>query len=96
MDEESKLELTQSKVYAVKEVMSENIAKALHRGEALEDLENKSQSLQDQSAIFYKTAVTVKRNERRKAWMMKIGIVVGFLVVVMIVVLVIYSAVKRV
>ncbi|XP_051954180.1 vesicle-associated membrane protein 4 isoform X4 [Xyrauchen texanus] len=60
-----KIKLVQSQVDEVIDVMQENISKVIERGERLEDLQDKSESLSDNASAFSSRA---KQIHRRMWW----------------------------
>uniref|UniRef100_A0A8C5CXM2 Vesicle-associated membrane protein 4 n=1 Tax=Gadus morhua TaxID=8049 RepID=A0A8C5CXM2_GADMO len=82
-DEEEDFFLVQSQVDEVIDVMQENISKVIERGERLEDLQDKSESLSDNASAFSSRA---KQLHRRMWWRdMKVGLCVcvwGWVIVV--------------
>jgi len=60
----SKVDAVRQKVDAVKNTMSENIDKVLERGERLDDVAAKSESMRDQAAAFRAKG----RSLRRQMW----------------------------
>ena len=70
-----KLAMVNEKIDSVKEIMSDNIDKMLERGETLEELDQRAESLSAMSKQFHKRAKQVKRF---KAWQnAKHGLVLG-------------------
>uniref|UniRef100_A0A3P9MVE5 Vesicle-associated membrane protein 4 n=1 Tax=Poecilia reticulata TaxID=8081 RepID=A0A3P9MVE5_POERE len=70
-DEEEDFFLVQSQVDEVIDVMQENISKVIERGERLDDLQDKSESLSDHASAFSSRA---KQLHRRMWWRdMKVG-----------------------
>uniref|UniRef100_A0A673CEI9 V-SNARE coiled-coil homology domain-containing protein n=1 Tax=Sphaeramia orbicularis TaxID=375764 RepID=A0A673CEI9_9TELE len=68
-----KLKQVQSQVDEVIDVMQENISKVIERGERLDDLQDKSESLSDNASAFSSRA---KQLHRRMWWRdMKVGCV---------------------
>uniref|UniRef100_A0A8C5J1J1 Vesicle associated membrane protein 4 n=1 Tax=Junco hyemalis TaxID=40217 RepID=A0A8C5J1J1_JUNHY len=63
-DEEEDFFFVQNQVDEVIDVMQENITKVIERGERLDDLQDKSDSLSDNAAAFSKRA----KHLRRQMW----------------------------
>ncbi|XP_064604659.1 vesicle-associated membrane protein 7-like [Liolophura sinensis] len=81
-----------SQVDEVKDVMTQNIDKVLERGERLDDLMDKTEELEANSATFQRTAKRI----RRKYWwkntkMMLILVCVVLVVIVVLVIVILYS-----
>uniref|UniRef100_A0A3B5AE76 Vesicle associated membrane protein 4 n=1 Tax=Stegastes partitus TaxID=144197 RepID=A0A3B5AE76_9TELE len=70
-----KIKQVQSQVDEVIDVMQENISKVIERGERLDDLQDKSESLSDNASAFSSRA---KQLHRRMWWRdMKVGCFMG-------------------
>ena len=65
---QSSLLTAETKVAAVKELMTASVAKALNSVEHLEELEESSERFEEQSKQFSKRAVAVKKVHRRNYW----------------------------
>ena len=64
----SPLRTVESKVAAVKDVMSASVARALQSVEHLEELEESSERFEAASAQFQKKSAVVKKQHRRNGW----------------------------
>uniref|UniRef100_A0A8C8DPJ1 Vesicle-associated membrane protein 4 n=1 Tax=Oryzias sinensis TaxID=183150 RepID=A0A8C8DPJ1_9TELE len=77
----------QSQVDEVIDVMQENISKVIERGERLDDLQDKSESLSDNASAFSSRA---KQLHRRMWWRdMKMKIIVALVVIALLLVIII-------
>ncbi|XP_054592275.2 vesicle-associated membrane protein 4 isoform X1 [Nothobranchius furzeri] len=82
-----KMKHVQSQVDEVIDVMQENISKVIERGERLDDLQDKSESLSDHASAFSSRA---KQLHRRMWWRdMKMKIVVALVVVAILLIIII-------
>uniref|UniRef100_A0A3Q3VPM5 V-SNARE coiled-coil homology domain-containing protein n=1 Tax=Mola mola TaxID=94237 RepID=A0A3Q3VPM5_MOLML len=81
-----KIKQVQSQVDEVIDVMQENISKVIERGERLDDLQDKSESLSDNASAFSSRA---KQLHRRMWWRdMKVGtttLLVTFIIIISII-----------
>uniref|UniRef100_A0A3P9KH98 V-SNARE coiled-coil homology domain-containing protein n=1 Tax=Oryzias latipes TaxID=8090 RepID=A0A3P9KH98_ORYLA len=76
----------QSQVDEVIDVMQENISKVIERGERLDDLQDKSESLSDNASAFSSRA---KQLHRRMWWRdMKMKIIVALVVIALLLVII--------
>ncbi|XP_062858220.1 vesicle-associated membrane protein 4 isoform X3 [Trichomycterus rosablanca] len=82
-----KIRHVQSQVDEVIDVMQENISKVIERGERLEDLQDKSESLSDNASAFSSRA---KQLHRRMWWKdMKMKMIVALVVVILLLIIII-------
>ncbi|KAM9530063.1 vesicle-associated membrane protein 4 isoform 1-T2 [Salvelinus alpinus] len=82
-----KIRQVQSQVDEVIDVMQENISKVIDRGERLEDLQDKSESLSDNASAFSSRA---KQLHRRMWWRdMKMKAIIALVVVVLLLIIII-------
>ncbi|XP_062858219.1 vesicle-associated membrane protein 4 isoform X2 [Trichomycterus rosablanca] len=81
-----KIRHVQSQVDEVIDVMQENISKVIERGERLEDLQDKSESLSDNASAFSSRA---KQLHRRMWWKdMKMKMIVALVVVILLLIII--------
>uniref|UniRef100_A0A8C7GBY0 Vesicle associated membrane protein 4 n=1 Tax=Oncorhynchus kisutch TaxID=8019 RepID=A0A8C7GBY0_ONCKI len=81
-----KIRQVQSQVDEVIDVMQENISKVIDRGERLEDLQDKSESLSDNASAFSSRA---KQLHRRMWWRdMKMKAIIALVVVVLLLIII--------
>uniref|UniRef100_A0A3Q3J908 V-SNARE coiled-coil homology domain-containing protein n=1 Tax=Monopterus albus TaxID=43700 RepID=A0A3Q3J908_MONAL len=77
----------QSQVDEVIDVMQENISKVIERGERLDDLQDKSESLSDNASAFSSRA---KQLHRRMWWRdMKMKMIIALVVVALLLIIII-------
>jgi len=91
-----KLKEVQGKVDQVKNIMKDNVSKALENGESLQDVEVKADQLEQQAKGFNQGAVQVKKKfrcEYYKATAILVGLVV--LIIIIIVVIVVETNKKK-
>ncbi|XP_078801786.1 vesicle-associated membrane protein 4 isoform X2 [Oryzias latipes] len=82
----NKIKHVQSQVDEVIDVMQENISKVIERGERLDDLQDKSESLSDNASAFSSRA---KQLHRRMWWRdMKMKIIVALVVIALLLVII--------
>ncbi|XP_059369087.1 vesicle-associated membrane protein 4-like isoform X1 [Carassius carassius] len=82
-----KIKQVQSQVDEVIDVMQENISKVIERGERLDELQDKSESLSDNASAFSSRA---KQLHRRMWWRdMKIKMIIALVVVILLLVIII-------
>ncbi|XP_060722696.1 vesicle-associated membrane protein 4 isoform X2 [Tachysurus vachellii] len=82
-----KIRQVQSQVDEVIDVMQENISKVIERGERLEDLQDKSESLSDNASAFSSRA---KQLHRRMWWRdIKMKMIVALVIVVLLLIIII-------
>ncbi|XP_067085879.1 vesicle-associated membrane protein 4 isoform X1 [Osmerus mordax] len=82
-----KIKHVQSQVDEVIDVMQENISKVIERGERLEDLQDKSESLSDNASAFSSRA---KQMHRRMWWRdTKMKMIIGLVVVGLLLIIII-------
>ncbi|XP_002132118.2 vesicle-associated membrane protein 4-like [Ciona intestinalis] len=88
-----KVKRVQSQVNEVVDVMQTNIGKVLERGDKLEDLQDKSESLAD-SATHFNTHAT---RLRKQMWWkdMRTKIVIGVLLLMILIIIIVSIAVKN-
>uniref|UniRef100_A0AAR2L3L6 Vesicle-associated membrane protein 4 n=1 Tax=Pygocentrus nattereri TaxID=42514 RepID=A0AAR2L3L6_PYGNA len=81
-----KIRQVQSQVDEVIDVMQENISKVIERGERLDDLQDKSESLSDNASAFSSRA---KQLHRRMWWRdMKMKMIVALVVVILLLIII--------
>uniref|UniRef100_A0A9J8APS7 Vesicle-associated membrane protein 4 n=2 Tax=Cyprinus carpio TaxID=7962 RepID=A0A9J8APS7_CYPCA len=81
-----KIRQVQSQVDEVIDVMQENISKVIERGERLDELQDKSESLSDNASAFSSRA---KQLHRRMWWRdMKIKMIIALVVVILLLVII--------
>uniref|UniRef100_A0A3Q3SHV5 Vesicle-associated membrane protein 4 n=1 Tax=Mastacembelus armatus TaxID=205130 RepID=A0A3Q3SHV5_9TELE len=81
-----KLKQVQSQVDEVIDVMQENISKVIERGERLDDLQDKSESLSDNASAFSSRA---KQLHRRMWWRdMKMKMIIALVVVALLLIII--------
>lgn len=80
-----KLGQLEAHVQEVKDIMTANIEKVVSRGEALEDLTDRSEKLQNSSVEFRVNATKLKRKIRWKCVKLTLVIVVIFLVILAVI-----------
>ncbi|XP_051930247.1 vesicle-associated membrane protein 4 isoform X3 [Hippocampus zosterae] len=82
-----KLKHVQSQVDEVIDVMQENISKVIERGERLDDLQDKSESLSDNASAFSSRA---KQLHRRMMWRnMKMKMIIALVVIGLLLIIII-------
>ncbi|CAB1414874.1 unnamed protein product [Pleuronectes platessa] len=82
-----KIKQVQSQVDEVIDVMQENISKVIERGERLDDLQDKSESLSDNASAFSSRA---KQMHRRMWWRdMKMKMIIALVVVALLLIIII-------
>lgn len=82
-----KIKHVQSQVDEVIDVMQENISKVIERGERLDDLQDKSESLSDNASAFSSRA---KQLHRRMWWRdMKMKAIIALVVVALLLIIII-------
>nr|XP_057929099.1 vesicle-associated membrane protein 4 isoform X2 [Doryrhamphus excisus]XP_057929100.1 vesicle-associated membrane protein 4 isoform X2 [Doryrhamphus excisus]XP_057929101.1 vesicle-associated membrane protein 4 isoform X2 [Doryrhamphus excisus]XP_057929102.1 vesicle-associated membrane protein 4 isoform X2 [Doryrhamphus excisus]XP_057929103.1 vesicle-associated membrane protein 4 isoform X2 [Doryrhamphus excisus] len=82
-----KLKQVQSQVDEVIDVMQENISKVIERGERLDDLQDKSESLSDNASAFSSRA---KQLHRRMWWRdMKMKMIIALVVLGLLLIIII-------
>ncbi|KAL2089358.1 hypothetical protein ACEWY4_014046 [Coilia grayii] len=82
-----KIRQVQSQVDEVIDVMQENISKVIERGERLDDLQDKSESLSDNASAFSSRA---KQLHRRMWWRdVKMKAVIALVVVILLVIIIV-------
>ncbi|XP_035508646.1 vesicle-associated membrane protein 4 [Morone saxatilis] len=82
-----KMKQVQSQVDEVIDVMQENISKVIERGERLDDLQDKSESLSDNASAFSSRA---KQLHRRMWWRdMKMKVIIALVVVALLLIIII-------
>ncbi|XP_005795607.1 vesicle-associated membrane protein 4 isoform X1 [Xiphophorus maculatus] len=82
-----KMKNVQSQVDEVIDVMQENISKVIERGERLDDLQDKSESLSDHASAFSSRA---KQLHRRMWWRdMKMKMIIALVVVALLLIIII-------
>ncbi|XP_061681813.1 vesicle-associated membrane protein 4 isoform X2 [Syngnathoides biaculeatus] len=82
-----KLKHVQSQVDEVIDVMQENISKVIERGERLDDLQDKSESLSDNASAFSSRA---KHLHRRMLWRnMKMKMIIALVVVGLLLIIIV-------
>ncbi|XP_064791593.1 vesicle-associated membrane protein 4-like isoform X3 [Oncorhynchus masou masou] len=85
-DEEEDFFLVQSQVDEVIDVIQENISKVIDRGERLEDLQDKSDSLSDNASAFSSRA---KQLHRRMWWRdVKMKAIIALVVVILLLIII--------
>lgn len=82
-----KLNASRVKVEQIKQVMIQNIEKALVRGAAMSELEDRSSSLASSAIAFEKSAQQLKCKFLKEKWKL-IAIIVGVIVVIIIIIVV--------
>jgi hypothetical protein len=82
----SKIEDTQKAVIEVKEIMADNIKKALERGGNLDELGERSINLRSQAQVFKSTATAVRKKTKCNKHRWAIIIVVLAVVIIIIIV----------
>ena len=88
-DANSKTRLIQGQLEEVKVVMKDNIGKVIERGEAIEDLQDKSDDLYTHSFSFRNSS----RKLRCQMWWKNCRVyLLGFLIAVVILVLILWAA----
>lgn len=85
----SKLMAVQNKVDQVKDIMKDNVAKALDNVESLDELDAKSENFENQAKKFEKSAGQVKRMMRCQNWKLT-AIIVG--IVILLIIIIVASA----
>ncbi|KAI3368954.1 hypothetical protein L3Q82_025926, partial [Scortum barcoo] len=81
-----KMKQVQSQVDEVIDVMQENISKVIERGERLDDLQDKSESLSDNASAFSSRA---KQLHRRMWWRdMKMKMIIALVVVALLLIII--------
>uniref|UniRef100_A0A672JI33 Vesicle-associated membrane protein 4 n=1 Tax=Salarias fasciatus TaxID=181472 RepID=A0A672JI33_SALFA len=81
-----KIKQVQSQVDEVIDVMQENISKVIERGERLDDLQDKSESLSDNASAFSSRA---KQLHRRMWWRdMKMKMIIALIVVALLLIII--------
>ncbi|KAI5090473.1 vesicle-associated membrane protein 4 isoform X1 [Silurus meridionalis] len=81
-----KIRHVQSQVDEVIDVMQENISKVIERGERLEDLQDKSESLSDNASAFSSRA---KQLHRRMWWKdIKMKMIVALVIVILLLIII--------
>jgi len=88
-----KLKNVQDKVDAVKEVMKDNVAKALDNVDALDELEGKSEQFESQAKQFEKSATKTKTMMRCRD--IKITALIAFIVIIIIIIIVVSTLPKK-
>ncbi|KAK2883598.1 hypothetical protein Q8A67_017235 [Cirrhinus molitorella] len=82
-----KIRQVQSQVDEVIDVMQENISKVIERGERLDELQDKSESLSDNASAFSSRA---KQLHRRMWWRdMKMKMIIALVVVILLLIIII-------
>jgi len=87
-----KLKNVQDKVEAVKEVMKDNVNKALTNVDALDELEGKSEQFESQAKQFEKSATKTKNMMRCRN--IKVTLVIVFIIVIIIIIIVVTTLPK--
>ncbi|XP_059710670.1 vesicle-associated membrane protein 4 isoform X2 [Haemorhous mexicanus] len=87
-----KIRHVQNQVDEVIDVMQENITKVIERGERLDDLQDKSDSLSDNAAAFSKRA----KHLRRQMWWRdcKMKAIIALVVVILLLVIIVPIVLK--
>ena len=90
---EAQLAAVRQQVEETKDEMFWVINKANHRGEKLDDLENRALMLGEQANLFTKVTVKVKQKEERrwKKWEMGIAAVATAAVIILLIIILIYA-----
>lgn len=84
-----KVAAIQSEIAAVKEVMMENIAAVLRRGEKLEDMVERSENIAIEANHFKRNAVQLKRTmwwKNMKLWLIVIAVIIIIIVIIVIII----------
>lgn len=82
-----KVAAIQSEISAVKEVMMENIAAVLRRGEKLEDMVERSENIAIEANQFKRSAVQLKQTmwwKNFKLWLIIIAVVIIIIIIIII------------
>lgn len=82
----SKLRDVQDKVNQVKDIMKDNVEKALDNVQSLEELDNKSEQFEKQAQQFEKSAVSVKKMMRCQNWKLT-AIIVGIVALIILIII---------
>ncbi|XP_076812064.1 vesicle-associated membrane protein 4-like [Clavelina lepadiformis] len=82
-----KVKRVQNQVNEVVGVMQTNIGKVMDRGERLEDLQDKSESLADSATNFNIRATKLRKQMWWKSFRMKVFLVIVILFIILIIVL---------
>lgn len=90
----SKIDTVKVQIEDVANIMKDNLNKTLKRGDQLADIQNKTEDLERDSAKFYRSSQTLRRQMFMKNIKL-IALIVGIvLVLILIISLIIYSATK--
>eukprot|EP00010_Vexillifera_abyssalis_P007513 CAMPEP_0201548408 /NCGR_PEP_ID=MMETSP0173_2-20130828/4942_1 /ASSEMBLY_ACC=CAM_ASM_000268 /TAXON_ID=218659 /ORGANISM="Vexillifera sp., Strain DIVA3 564/2" /LENGTH=214 /DNA_ID=CAMNT_0047957781 /DNA_START=48 /DNA_END=692 /DNA_ORIENTATION=+ len=73
-----------TKVQEVTDVMKDNIERVLERGERLEDLEQRSEALQDSAVEFHSRAKQLRCELCKKNWKLTIIIIITVIIIIAI------------
>jgi len=76
-----KIRFIQSEVDQIKGIMYENIEKALHRGEQLEQIEDKTSILMEKSVVWNKSSKELRSEILKRNYMCYILLGIGILIV---------------
>lgn len=93
-EESSKLNISKQKINTLREIVYDNLDLAIKRGGDLEKLEEKSENLKLESLKFQKGTTKVKRKMCQHEWCMRFWIVAGILLLILILSMIIYAAIK--
>ncbi|KAJ3450282.1 vamp (vesicle associated membrane protein) [Anaeramoeba flamelloides] len=88
---ENKTEKIRKEVDEVKNVMSQNLDKVIDRGNKIENLEERSNALEQNSAVFKKKAKTVKRKMWWQNFKLSFILFLIFAVIILIIVIVLVA-----
>ncbi|XP_072367652.1 vesicle-associated membrane protein 4 isoform X2 [Scyliorhinus torazame] len=86
-DEEEDFFLVQNQVDEVIDVMQENITRVIERGERLDELQDKSESLSDNATVFSNRAKQLRRQMWWKECKMKVIISVVVVIVLLVIII---------
>lgn len=90
---QSKLQAVQGKVDQVRDLMKDNVQKALSNVEKLEDMEEKSEQFEDAARQFQKSSVQIKREMRCRYY--KITALIVLLVAIALTVIIVPIVIKN-
>lgn len=90
----SKIDTVKVQIEDVTNIMKDNLNKTLKRGDQLADIQNKTEDLERDSAKFYRSSQTLRRQMFMKNIKLIALIVSIVLVLILIISLIIYSATK--
>jgi len=85
VDENEKLKSVQRKADQVTDIARQNISLSIAQVDRLQDLEEKSENLQNASTDFYKGAKSVKWKMCRKSWTM-LGLILCAVAIIIIII----------